>query len=1522
MKSADQSVAIVGIGCRFPGGVTDPASFWQLLSTGVDAITEVPASRIDLARFFDPRPATPGHMMSRRGGFLDRMEEFDAEFFGISPREAQYIDPQQRVLLEAAWEALEDAGQDVLRLEGSSTAVYVGQWVSDFESRLFANPDAIDFPATLGSGRYASSGRISYVFGFRGPSLTIDSACSSSLATVHLAVRSLRSGETRLALAGGVNMILQPHITIGYSQSRMMAADGHCKFGDASGDGYVRSEGAGLVALKLLDQAVADGDRIYAVIRGSAVNNDGRSSGVMGRPSRIGHEEMLRAAYNDAGVSASRVSYVEAHGTGTRAGDPVEIAALGAVLGEGRLQASRCLIGSVKTNIGHTEGAAGIAGLIKTALSLHHAAVPASLHFVEPNPSVPWSDLPFQIPTALSTWPSTAGPKLAGVNSFGIGGTNAHVVLEEAPRPVAQEASPAPAASLLLLSAKSPEALRALAGRHADALGAQGAPALHDICWTAATRRAALEYRQGFVAADAAAMVEALRQHAAGDTQAVKVDAAGGRPKLAFIVPGQGAQWEGMARELVAKEPVFRDALERCDRAVRPFVEWSILDQLQLEPGSPGYGLDRIDVVQPVLVSLAIAYAALWKSWGVEPDAVVGHSMGEVGAACIAGALSLEQAMQIICRRSALMRRTSGRGAMALVELSMEAARERLRGREDRVSVAVSNSPRSSVISGEPDAVREVMLELERDQVFCRLVKVDVASHSPQMEPLAQELARELEALSPAAAQTSLYSTVWARRAEGAELLAEYWAHNLRRPVLFAQTLERMLDDGLSVFIELGPHPVVLPSVQQTAQAVGHTVTTLGCGQRDEAQRVSLLTSAAGLWAAGAQIQWQHLMPEGGRVVALPSYPWQRERHWADAAELPQAGVAMGSRSSRPDEESLAWLHSLKWEVSDPAPSADAKPTVNPDTNPIAASAGRWLIATLQAAAGDALAVALKAAGADARAVPLADLETALASAEAHHLVVLSAGDPHAPYLPVRAAQAVLARPAALRAKLWFVTSAAQAVVAGERVNAQQGALWGSARVVAEEHPELWGGLIDLAAGSNVAETAGLLAHHLLAADSEDQVAMRGRYRHVLRLIPRVQKRQAAPFAWRADAAYLITGGLGGVALHIARAMVSSGARRLVLMGRTALPSRDTWSQLDPASAAGQRVAAVRELEALGAAVHLATVDVADEAALRACLQAYEAQAWPPIRGVVHAAGAFDNHLASAMSAQAFDAVLAPKLHGAQWLDKLLPDLDLFVLFSSTGAFLAQAGQANYAAANAGLDALAMDRHARGLPAISVAWGVWADTGLVRGDAGERNVAEMARQGIRAFAPEKAAALFPWLCARTEAHVAVLPMDWAAFRRVRAGRADALYRELTASAAPAALPASGLNEQLAKATPAERRLLLEAVVKDAVGQVLKIAAARLDPRKALGAMGLNSLMAMELRNRLEAALGRSLSATLAWNYPTVEALAAHLAGGDVVAPPVHAASPTPAAPSSAAVAALSDAEAALALRGAGRRGAR
>ncbi|WP_437759724.1 SDR family NAD(P)-dependent oxidoreductase [Sorangium sp. So ce1389] len=852
----DEPIAVVGLACRFPKAPSAGA-FWALLRGGVDAISEVPRDRWDIDDVYDPDLSAPGKMSTRWGGFLEGIDGFEPGFFGISPREASQMDPQQRLMLEVCWEALEDAGIPPGALKGSATGAFFGAMWSDY-AKLVKGAEAIAQHTATGQDTSIIAGRISYSLGLQGPSMTVNTACSSSLVAVHLACQSLRCGESSLALAGGVNLIVAPESTIAMSKFGGMAPDGRSKAFDARANGYVRGEGAGVVVLKPLSRALADGDRIYCVIRGSAVNNDGFSNGLTA-PNPQAQEALLRDAYERAGVAPHEVQYVEAHGTGTMLGDPIEAKALGAVLSADRPAERPLRLGSVKTNIGHIEAAAGVAGLIKLALSIRHGMLPPSLHFQEPNPHIPFEALRLRVQQALEPWPEEGDRLYAGVSSFGFGGTNCHVVVEGAR---------AQRAELFALSGPGEalrEAARALRARlgapgpkpSLPELGARLAAALVDV-----PRAPHAPHRLAITARTHEELTERLDDFLLGRARpGTSTGQRGERPpRLVFMFGGHGSQWLGMGRDLLQDEPAFREALKRCDAAIRRQVGWSVLEELTRD-GARSRVATEIDVIQPAIFAVQVALAALLRSLGVEPDAVVGHSIGEVAAAHVAGALDLDDAARVICRMSQLMNRVRGKGAMVLVELPQREAERALAGHADRLSVAVASSPSASVIAGDTAALSEVVATLEAQGVVCRPVKADYAPHSAHMDPLRADLLEALEGISARDGAVPFYSTVTGSPLPGAALDAGYWARNVREPVLFAQTVERLLGDGYDAFLDVTPHPVLTRSVEQCLPGAGRRGAVLCAARRGEPGRTVLLDALGALHALGKPVAWARLYP-------------------------------------------------------------------------------------------------------------------------------------------------------------------------------------------------------------------------------------------------------------------------------------------------------------------------------------------------------------------------------------------------------------------------------------------------------------------------------------------------------------------------------------------------------------------------------------------------------------------------------------------------------------------------------------
>ncbi len=913
-KLPANAIAVVGMAGRFPGA-PDLDRYWANLRDGVESIARLTDADLRAAGVDPALSSRPSYVRARP--VLEDIERFDARFFGISAREAALMDPQQRIFLECAWEALESAGCDPTRFPGA-IGVYAGATMSTYMvEHLLGSPAAQGWPAwfqaVLGNDKDYIATRLAYALDLRGPCLTVQTACSTSLVAVHLACTSLLDGECDLALAGGVTLRLPHRAGYLYEEGALFAPDGHCRAFDAAARGTVFGNGAGVVVLRRLEDAIADGDPIRAVIRGSAVNNDGAVKVGFTAPSEAGQTRVISEALAIAGVDAGSVQYVETHGTGTPLGDPIELAALAAVFRDVPAD-HRCAVGSVKTNIGHLESAAGVASLIKTILALEQRQIPPSLHFTAPNPEIDLSRGPLYVNASLRTWPEGQAPRRAGVSSFGIGGTNAHVILEQAP-PVAAR-TPAPSRALLLpLSARDPQALRDLAVAFADRLTAAADDALVDLVHTAGARRAHHAHRLAVVGHTRAELAAALLQAA---EQVGDEPPPAAKPRVVFVFPGQGSQWVGMGRQLLAEEPAFRDALTAVDRALQPHLDLSLV--AALAAGDAAY-LERIDLVQPALFAVQVALAAVWRAWGVTPDVVVGHSMGEVAAAHIAGALTLADAARIIAVRSRLLRPLSGRGAMAVVELSMAAAAEQLTGLTDRVSLAVSNSARSTVLSGDPEVIDLLLARFTAAGIYARKVKVDVASHSPQVDPLREPLLHALRGIAPRPAAVPMLSTVHADWAIGEQLGPEYWVRNLRAPVQFARVIERLVADGDPVFVEISPHPVLLPFIDTMLRERTNRGLAVASARRDQDERANLLRAAAALYARACAVDWPRLNPVG-RCVRLPAYPWQRERHWIDAsrpgaARLAGAHPLLGrafTSSAHPDEWS--WEQDLDLTVA------------------------------------------------------------------------------------------------------------------------------------------------------------------------------------------------------------------------------------------------------------------------------------------------------------------------------------------------------------------------------------------------------------------------------------------------------------------------------------------------------------------------------------------------------------------------------------------------------------------------------
>ncbi|MFI1408231.1 SDR family NAD(P)-dependent oxidoreductase, partial [Streptomyces griseofuscus] len=1482
----DEPIAVVAMAVRLPGGVRTPEQFWELLADGQDAVAGLPTDRgWDLEALLHPDPARPGTVRQRSGGFLHDAADFDADFFGISPREALAMDPQQRLLLETGWEALERAGISPESVRGTPTGVFTGVIAQEYGPRLADGGKDVGGYLVTGTTTSVASGRIAYTLGLEGPALTVDTACSSSLVALQLACRSLRTGETDLALAGGATVMPAPGMLVDFSRLGALAPDGRCKAFSADADGFGMAEGAGMLLLERLSDARRLGHPVLGLIRAAAVNQDGASNG-LSAPSGRAQARVIRQALAEAGLSAADVDAVEAHGTGTRLGDPIEARALIEAYGADRPAGRPLWLGSVKSNIGHTQAAAGVAGVIKMLLAMRHGTLPRTLHADRPSTEVDWSRGEVRLLSEPVPWAGAARPRRAGVSSFGISGTNAHVVLEEAPRDVraagssaGQGAAPDRRARIVapwVVSAHSEAALRDQAGRLAAHLREQPGHTPADVAFSLATTRAAARHRAAFVPGGYDAALDALDELAGGGTEGVVTGTARPGASPVFVFPGQGWQWAGMAVALYDSSPVFARALDECAAALRPHLDFSVLPFLRAEAaaaaGRPDADLssDRVDVVQPVLFAVMVSLAALWRAHGVEPAAVIGHSQGEIAAACVAGALSLDDAARLVAVRSRVIAGMRGGGGMAAVAATAADLAERIARYDGRLETAALNGPRSVVVAGPDDDLDHLLAALGAEGVRARRLPVDYASHTAHMDDARTALHEELADIEPLpGGAVPFYSTVTGDWAAPAALDGAYWFRNLRETVRLEPAVRALTEQGYRTFIEVSAHPVLTTAIEETGQDAGADLAAVGTLRRGQGGAEDFAHALATAWAAGVPVRWESVfLGTAARAVPLPTAPFQRERHWLEPA--PQATAPSGTAHDAAD----ALRYRIDWQrISAPEPAA---------TGP-----RRWLLVRYDGAAepaARAARAALEVAGATVTDLVVAGapapdalaLELLRAAEGADRIGVLSllavdergegAATPLG--LPSLGGTVALARALAgsgLDGLLWCLTEDVQVTSADERPgDPAREALWGLGRVIALEHPGLWGGLIDVPAGST-AELTRSLAGVLTGGSGEDQLALRpaGVFaRRWKRAAPRT-----APGGWEPTGTALVTGGTGGIGRNVARWLAQHGAPHIVLVSRSG----------PEAPGAGELAA---ELRALGSAVTLAACDVTDREALRSLLAALPAD--QPLTSVFHTAATLDDGTLDTLTGERIEQAGRAKTLGARNLHELTADAPLtaFVLFSSFASAFGAPGLGCYAPGNAYLDGLARRRRADGLPATSVAWGTWAGSGMAEGPVAER----FRRHGVVEMAAPEALDALRTALDRAEVCPVIIGVDWERFllaytaqRPTRLFDAlpearhahEALRREHGAPAGPA----GGLAELPA----AERgRALLDLVRRHAASVLGHRDAERVPADRAFTELGFDSLASVELRNRLTAATGLRLPTTLVYDHPHARAVALRL----------------------------------------------
>ncbi len=1537
LQNESDAIAIIGTSCRYPKGGNSNDLYWDNLKNGVDCIGDISQSRWPDESLFDPDPEAPAKLYTRSAALLDNIEEFDASFYGISSFEAETLDPQHRLFLEVAWEAFEDAAIAPQDLVGTNTGVFVGTMNLDYAHYLTKKPENIHALFSVGNALSTASGRLSYFFGVKGPAVSVDTACSTSLVTVHLAIQALRNKESDLAIAGGCNLIIHPGSTLITCKATMLSPTGHCHTFDEAADGYTRGEGCGMVVLKRLADAIRDKDDIKAVILGSAINQDGRSQGLTA-PNGPSQEAVIKLALKNAGIQPAQVQYVECHGTGTALGDPIEVQSLNAVYGKAHDQQNPLWIGSAKTNMGHTESAAGVGGLLKLVFSLQHEYVPPHIKLKKPNPHIAWGEMALEITKDGKAWQRSAQRRIGAVSSFGFSGTNAHTVVEEAPLRLQQVNTHERPAFVFNFSAKTAKSLLGIAARYIDFLEHQTI-SLGDMAYTLNVGRSHFAHRLALVADSHTSLRAQLQAYVDGQGgQGVRGVPAGQAGEfaqavsnkkltdLAFLFTGQGAQYAGMGQELYLYAPAFKTALDACAEALEGHLDHSLFSLLW---GEQSELINHTRYTQPCLFALEYALATWWLSLGVKPRALVGHSVGEYAMAVIASVMSLSDAACLIAARGRLMVELTQPGAMLAVMLPRTQLELFLVGLDDGlndglngidgIDIAADNGPSALVVSGASQAIDSLKQRLDAEGIYNKALVVSHAFHSPLMTPMLAAFRAVAESIHYHKPTLPIISTLTGQVLQAGEMNANYWVAHIRKPVSFRQAMETLAEKKLAAFIEIGPGNTLLTLAQQTIQTEVQWITSLRRRQGDWA---AFLGSAAQCYVNGIALDAKGFEEGYHRYrIALPTYYFDRQRHWHPDAEFSTLVTA-----AEPAYQDC--LYDIQWQ-----PRALPSPPPSPLMRDKNQAALHWVFCSDNLQAGQQLSEALHAKGHTCTLLLLsAAADHALTFSPQHCCInplepshwqqffawlaaqglaldrfVVSIGNAEEtaeqaqakiqeqaqPTVEQRVAenchallfatQGLLAAKLSGSKKLWLLSAN---VLGPDRQLTQpslsRSPLHGMAKVIALESAEIWGGAIDFDHfRQDDPRWIELLIDEVMQSDGEDQIAYSKHIRHVPRLTPIQDKLLKQAPTIHGQEYYVITGGLGGIGLSVALWLAENGARKIALLSRSGLPTKD---DSNPAAQRNSqfKLDTVAKLQALGCQVLTPAIDVTDLAQLNAFFDQLSAGG-EKISHVLHAAGVSEIRMLRDMDVATFDRVMEAKVKGSMALHHATSTREIgqLVLFSSIASIWGSGGELHYAAANHFLDTLADYRNQQGLATQVLNWGPWGEVGMAAAHAGD-----VEKRGLRLLAADQASAVCGKLMHgqannKPRSQFVIAKVEWSQFKelieiakpRPFLSLVGVLEKQPEANAATSMTP---LVKELWAKTPEQRQQTLLTFLKGVVANNLSSANVNIEVDEPLHELGIDSLTAVEIRRSLETAFGSKFPATLIFDYPTILGIAKYI----------------------------------------------